>query len=177
MYRHSYLLGEIGDNMAAGPEICIEGEFRIDSKGTWFHEGAPIGRREMVKLFARVLVRDGEGAYWLETPVEKVPVMVEDAPFLAVELKVQGRAAAQALRFRTNIDRWVELGADHPLIVRAGPRPYVKLAGGMEALVVRPVYYQLADLAVAGPAGTEHPGVWSGGRFFPLTPAAPEAPR
>ena len=162
--------------MAAGPEICIQGEFRIDAKGIWFHEGKPIGRRELVKLFAAILVRDGEGAYWLETPVAKVPVMVEDAPFLAVELEIRGRAAAQVLRLRTNIDRWVDLGADHPLIVRAGPRPYVRLAGGMEALVARPVYYELAELAVAGPEGTGHPGVWSGGRFFPLTPAGPEAP-
>ena len=162
--------------MAADPEICIQGEFRIDAKGTWIHEGKPIGRRELVKLFARVLVRDRKGAYWLETPAEKVPVMVEDAPFLAVELEVHGAAAAQALRLRTNIDRWVDLGADHPLIVRPGPRPYVKLAGGMEALVARPVYYQLAELAVAGPEGTEQPGVWSGGRFFPLAPVGPEAP-
>jgi hypothetical protein len=167
----------MGDNMAAGPEICIEGEFRIDAGGNWFHEGAPIGRREMVKLFARALIRDADGAYWLKTSVEKVPVMVEDAPFLAVELKVQGRAAAQALRFRTNIDSWVDLGPDHPLIVRvasAGPRPYVALAGGLEALVTRPVYYQLAALAVAGPEGTERPGVWSGGAFFPLTPGGLE---
>jgi hypothetical protein len=106
--------------------------------------------------------------------------LVEDAPFLAVELVVQGRAAAQALRLRTNIDRWVDLGPDHPLIVRAGPagpRPYVKLMGGMEALVARSVYYQLAELAVAGPGDGESPGVWSGGRFFPLTPSGPEAPR
>jgi hypothetical protein len=170
----------MGDNMAVGPEICIEGEFRIDASGIWFHEGAPIGRREMVKLFARTLVRDDEGAYWLETPVEKVPVMVEDAPFLAVELEIQGRGAAQALRLRTNIDSWVDLGADHPLIVRAasaGPRPYVVLADGIEALVTRPVYYQLAGLAVAGPEGPEHPGVWSGGLFFPLTPGGQEASR
>ena len=106
----------MGNNMAAGPEICIEGEFRIDASGIWFHEGAPIGRKEMVNLFARALVRDARGGYWLETPVEKVPVIVEDAPFLAVELQVQGRAAAQLLRLRTNIDSWVELGADHPLI-------------------------------------------------------------
>jgi hypothetical protein len=166
--------------MAAHPEICIEGEFCIDASGTWFHEGAPIGRREMVKLFARVLVRDGEGGYWLETPVEKVPVMVEDAPFLAVELEAQGLGATQDLRLRTNVDDWVDLGADHPLIVRAastGPRPYVKLAGGIEALVARPVYYQLAALAVTGPEGAERPGVWSGGVFFPLTPGGPEALR
>ena len=125
-----------------------------------------------------MLVRDGQGAYWLETPVEKVPVTVEDAPFLAVELEVRDRGAAQTLSLRTNIDQWVDLGARHPLIVRVGPvgpRPYVGLAGGMEALVARPVYYQLAELAVVGPEGTEHPGVWSGGRFFSLTPSGSEA--
>jgi hypothetical protein len=161
--------------LTLGPEICIEGEFHIDVGGNWFHDGAPIGRRNLVKLLARVLVRDGEGAYWLQTPVEKVPVTVEDVPFLAVELEVQGSTDAQVLRFRTNIDSWVELGAAHPLIVRmgeVGPRPYLVLADGLEALVARPVYYQLATLAVPGPRGEEPPGVWSGGRFFALSPPA-----
>ena len=164
--------------MTMDPEICVEGEFRIDAGGNWFHDGAPIGRLKLVKLFASVLVRDGAGAYWLKTPVEKVPVVVEDAPFIAVELDVRGRAADQVLRLRTNIDNWVELGARHPLVVRAGPagpRPYVALTGGMEALVARPVYYQLAELVVAGPDGADILGVWSGGRFFSLTPSGREA--
>ncbi len=163
--------------MTLDPEICIEGEFHIDAGGNWFHDGAPIGRRNLVKLFAQVLVRDGEGAYWLQTPAEKVPVTVEDVPFQAVELEVKGDTAAQVLRFRTNIDTWVDLGPDHPLIVRmapAGPRPYLVLAGGLEALVARPVYYQLAELADGGPNGEEPLGVWSGGRFFSLSPSGPE---
>jgi len=166
--------------MAVDPEICIEGEFRIDAGGIWFHEGVPIGRREMMKLFAQVLVRDDKGDYWLETPAEKVPVMVEDAPFLAVELEIQCLGAAQVLRLRTNIDNWLDVGAAHPLMVRAasaGPRPYVRLTGGIEALVVRSVYYQMAALAVTGPKGTECPGVWSGGLFFPLTPGVSEVPQ
>lgn len=164
--------------MAVLPEICAEGVFRIDARGTWFHDGAPIGRREMVKLFARVLIRDDRGGYWLQTPVEKVPVIVADAPFVAVELEVSGRAADQILRVRTNIDSWVNIGAEHPLIVRAapaGPRPYVDLGGGIEALVARPVYYQLAALAGPGSEAADGAGVWSGGAFFPLTPEGAEA--
>lgn len=164
--------------MAVSPDTCMDGAFRIDAGGTWFHDGVPIRRREMVKLFARVLVRDGRGDYWLQTPVEKIPVTVEDAPFLALELATRGQGAAQSLRLRTNVDCWVEIGPAHHLIVRAtdsGPRPYVELADGIEALVTRPVYYQLADLAVPGPEGADRPGVWSGGMFFPLAPVPPEA--
>ncbi len=160
------------------PEICIAGAFRIDREGGWHHEGARIGRPEMVKLFAGVLRRDAEGAYWLETPVEKVPVEVEDAPFLAVELVVEGRGETQRLRLRTNLGDWVEIGPGHPLVVRetgAGPRPYVGLWDGLEARLTRPVYYQLANLAVPGPGGAE--GVFSAGRFFPLAAGSLEARR
>lgn len=128
---------------------------------------------EMVKLFASVLRRDENGDYWLQTPVEKVPVEVEDAPFLGVELKAEGRGACRRLRLRTNLDDWVTLDDAHPLVIRqgeAGPRPYVMLSGGLEARLTRSVYYQLADLAETGPGGA--PGVRSAGRFFPLEPAA-----
>jgi hypothetical protein len=157
--------------MVNDPEICIAGEFRIDRDGTWFHEGGPIGRPEMVKLFASVLRRDENGDFWLETPVEKVPVRVEDAPFIAVELKREGGGREQRLKLRTNIGTWVTLGDDHPLILRrgdTGPRPYVALGDGLEARLSRPVYYQLAEWAEEGPA--PDPGVWSQGRFFPLMP-------
>ena len=172
---------EMGRSMIVSPEICIEGEFRIAADGTWFHENAPIGRTELVRLFSTVLVRDAEGAYWLQTPAEKVPVSVEDAPFLAVELTAQGQGKQQVLRLKTNIGRWLALGDGHPLMVRGtrdAPRPYVGLGGGLEALIARPVYYQLADLAIDG-SGAQggDPGVWSQGRFFPLVPAAPEDDR
>lgn len=160
--------------MVNGPEICVAGEFRIDRDGIWHHEGGPIGRKEMVKLFASVLRRDENGAYWLQTPVEKVPVWVEDAPFLAVELEAEGAGPGRRLRVRTNLDDWVTLDAAHPLVLReseTGPRPYVIVAGGLEARVTRSVYYQLAELAETGPGGV--PGVRSAGCFFPLEPAAP----
>jgi hypothetical protein len=158
--------------MVNEPEICIDGEFRIDRDGVWYHEGGPIGRPDMVKLFASVLRRDENGDHWLQTPVEKVPVTVEDAPFIAVELAIDGSGRGRRLRMRTNIGEWLTIGDDHPLTVRksaAGPRPYVALADGLEARVARPVYYQLADLAEDGPGS--QPGVWSMGRFFPLAPS------
>ena len=165
--------------MTVSPKICIEGEFRIAADGTWFHENAPIGRAALVRLFSTVLVRDAEGAYWLETAAEKVPVLVEDAPFIAVELAARGQGKHQILRVRTNVDRWVTLGHGHSLMVRgtpAAPRPYIGLEGGLEALVARPVYYQLADLAIARAGAHEGgPGVWSQGRFFPLLPEPPAA--
>jgi len=162
--------------MVNDPEICIGGEFRIDRDGIWYHEGGPIGRPDMVKLFAGVLRRDENGDHWLQTPVEKVPVTVEDAPFIAVELAAEGSGKGRRLRLRTNIGDWLTVGEDHPLIVRegaAGPRPYVALADGLEARLSRPVYYQLADLAEPGPG--HGPGVWSAGCFFPLVAPGAEA--
>ncbi len=166
-------------------------DIRIARDGTWFHEGAPIRRLPLVKLFATVLQRDGEGVYWLQTPVEKGRITVEDAPFVAVELSVSGTGQNQTLRFRTNLDDWVEAGPEHPLRLSAplesaeapespkssesrGPSPYILVREGLEARILRPVYYHLADLVVAAPptfpgepsAGSL--GVWSKGVFFPL---------
>ena len=166
--------------MSVQTEICGAGEFVIKADGTWLHDNAPIGRAELVRLFAAVLVRDEAGAYWLQTPAEKVPVRVEDAPFIAVELACEGQGRRQLLRIRTNAGQWVDLGEDHPLIMRGTadrPRPYVRLGGGLEALVARPVYYQLAALADHGTDngadnrtddGAAEMGIWSGGCFFPL---------
>jgi hypothetical protein len=103
--------------------------------------------------------------------VEKVPVAVEDAPFIAVELIGEGKGREQRLKLRTNIGTWVTVGEDHPLILRkgdAGPRPYVALGDGLEARLSRPVYYQLAEWAEEGPGAD--PGVWSQGVFFSLVP-------
>lgn len=159
--------------MAESPHVCADGAFRIAVDGTWFHDGAPIGRPSLVRLYATVLRRDGDGAYWLETPVEKVPVEVEDAPFLAVEVHAEGEGADARLRFRTNVDDWVPLDAGHPLVVRgnpAEPRPYLAIGGGIEALVARSVYYELVEHATVGPYGM--PGIQSAGVFFPLVPAS-----
>jgi uncharacterized protein len=148
-------------------------EIRIARDGTWYHEGAPIGRKALVRLFASVLWRDEGGGYWLRTPAERGRIEVEDAPFVAVELSVKGKGRDQVLAFRTNLDDWVEAGPDHALRVVEGPAkgdlsPYILVRDRLEALILRPVYYELAELAGPAPAAAGTLGVWSRGVFFPL---------
>ncbi|MEQ8355118.1 MAG: DUF1285 domain-containing protein [Kiloniellaceae bacterium] len=152
-------------------------DIRIARDGTWFHEGRPINRKPLVKLFATVLLRDEDGVYWLRTPVEQGRVEVEDAPFTAVELSVKGRGRDQVLAFRTNLDDWVEADSRHALRVVETPEtgeisPYILVRGRLEALILRPVYYELAELAEMAPAESDSRGdclgVWSNGVFFPL---------
>ena len=150
--------------------ICGDFGIAIKRDGTWTYQGSPIGRLPLVKLFASVLRRVGD-EYWLVTPVERGRIAVEDVPFLAVELSAQGAGAAQVLSFRTNLDEIVTLDADHPLWITqapdsAGPQPYIIVKPGLEARLVRSVFYHLVDLAVIDAAGRT--GVWSAGRFFPL---------
>lgn len=171
-------------DQSPGPlEFPPDGAFdiRIDRDGTWFHEGAPIARKPLVKLFASVLRRDSDGDYWLQTPAERGRIVVDDVPFVAVELSVMGEAAAQCLSFRTNLDDWVEAGPEHPLRLAEGretegPCPYILVREGLEARILRPVYYQLAELAVPAPSDSGQPsdrlGVWSKGMFFVLGSAA-----
>lgn len=161
--------------MAAPPEICISGAFRIRADGTWLHDGRAIARAELVRLFASVLRREASGRYFLVTPAEKVPVTVDDAPFVAVAMEAAGEGAGSEIRLDTNIGDRVILAAGYPLILRGtadSPRPYVALGDGLEALVARSVYYELAARAQPGPSG--EPGVWSGGVFFPLAPGREE---
>jgi len=151
-------------------------DIRIARDGTWFHEGAPIGRIALVKLFASVLRRDDAGDYWLVTPAERGRIAVEDAPFVAVGLSVRGDGPDRTLVFRTNLDREIEAGPDHPLSVALDPetgepRPYIRVEGdsdarGLHALIARSVYYDLVALADTDEQGRT--GVWSRGRFFPL---------
>ena len=155
------------------PNHCGDSEMRIARDGTWFHQGSPIGRAAMVRAFSRILRREPDGGYVLVTPVEKLDIQVEDAPFVAVEMKVEGSGEAQCLAFRLNTGDVVTAGADHPLRFEEhedGPHPYLHVRGGLEALVARAVYYDLAELALAG--NGDVPGVWSDGAFFPLVPAA-----
>jgi len=161
-----------------------EFDFRIARDGTWYHEGRPIERKPLVKLFASILWRDDDGGFWLRTPVEKGRIVVEDAPFTAVELSVRGAGRDQTLAFRTNLDEWIEAGAEHPLRVvetaeTGEPSPYILVRDRLEALILRPVYYELAELAEAppgdgGPSGPppDRLGVWSKGVFFPLGAAS-----
>jgi hypothetical protein len=159
---------------------------RIARDGTWFHHGAPIGRPALVKLFSTVLKRDEAGDYWLITPAERGRIAVEDAPFVAVELKAEGAGLDQKLSFRTNVDDWVTAGAAHPIQVRAGleadrdlgdaPRPYILVRDRLEARIGRAVFYELVDLA--SERTTEHGielGVWSDRIFFPLGMVPPTA--
>lgn len=142
-------------------------------RGTWLHEGRPITRPALMRLFGSALRRMPDGGHWLVTPTERIPVAVDDAPFVAVAMAAEGAGRDAAIRFRTNIDSWVRLDANHPLRIAGGakgPRPYVGLDGGLEALIARSVYYDLAAHAVTGPDGRA--GVWSAGRFFPLVPEA-----
>src|SRR5262249_1341092 len=151
-------------------------DIRIAVDGSWSYMGTPIERRPLVRLFSTILRKDG-GRYVLVTPGEKVGITVEDAPFLAVELEVSGKGPMQRLIFRTNVDDTTVAGPDHPLRVEIdpqteAPRPYVHVRGGLEALIARPVFYELVELAESR---GEEIGVWSEGVFFPLGPA-PEEP-
>lgn len=155
------------------PTHCGDSEMRIARDGTWFHQGSPIGRQAMVRLFSTILRREPDGGYVLVTPVEKLDIAVEDAPFIAVEMKVEGEGRDARLAFRLNTGDLVNASQDHPLRFTErddGPRPYLHVRGGLEALVARPVYYELAAMALAN--DTTPPGVWSDGAFFPLEPDA-----
>ena len=153
------------------PAHCGDSEMRIARDGTWYHQGSPIGRSAMVRAFSRILRREPDGGYVLVTPAEKLDIAVEDAPFVAVELKAEGAGRGATLAFRLNTGDLVTASAVHPLRFEEradGPHPYLHVRGGLDALVARPLYYELAELALAGDDDT--PGVWSDGAFFPLQP-------
>lgn len=155
------------------PTHCGDSEMRIARDGTWYHQGSPIGRIAMVRLFSRILRREPDGGYVLVTPVEKLDIAVEDAPFVAVETKVEGQGAAMRLAFRLNTGDLVTAGPNHALRFATsedGPRPYLHVRAGLEALIARSVYYEIAELALAGES--DPAGVWSDGAFFAIEPAA-----
>jgi uncharacterized protein len=153
-------------------------ELKIARDGTWFYRGTPITRLPLVKLFASVLRREPDGGYWLVTPAERASIAVEDVPFLAVELTVEGHGRDQRLIFRTNLDEFVTAGSDHPLrvMIAAGgePAPYILLRDGLEARLARPVFYELVELGGEERVGeTIEFGVWSAGMFFRLGEPGP----
>lgn len=183
------------------PTHCGDSEMRIARDGIWFHQGSPIGRPAMVRLFSTILRREADGSFVLVTPVEKLTIQVEDAPFVAVEVKSEGEGRARRLAFRLNTGDAVIAGADHPLRLRGDshfsarpgqidtdlgksdcpqtdtgksdcphPHPYLEVRAGLDALVARAVYYELAEWALA--EGADPPGLWSDGAFFALEPAA-----
>ncbi|WP_374655797.1 DUF1285 domain-containing protein [Dongia sp.] len=152
---------------------CGDFDFRIARDGTWFYRGSPIGRKPLVRLFSTVLRRENDGSYWLVTPVERGRIVVDDAPFVAVEMTVTGAGEEQCLAFRTNVEDWVTADAGHPIRVAYGaggePSPYIRVRGALDALISRAVFYQLVDLAETREQdGSTEMGVWSGGAYFPL---------
>jgi hypothetical protein len=157
------------------PNFCGAIDMRIARDGTWFYQGTPIGRAPMVRLFSTILRRDGDD-YFLVTPVEKVGIQVEDAPFVALRLEVEGEGEQQCLRFFSNVEDSCEAGPEHPLRVvidpvTEEPAPYVLMRTNLEALVHRNVFYELVELAVIREVdGQPWLGVWSQGSFFPIGP-------
>jgi len=172
--RETVPAGPKGIAPRPGQTVCGDLDMRIDRNGVWYHDGSPIGRKELVRLFSRVLRRDDAGDYWLVTPAEIGRIEVEDAPFLAVEIDVSGQGAHQSITIRTNVDDFVTVDRDHAIRVdidpvTGEPRPYVVVAGGVEAKITRAVYYDLVALGVEDKTqGAGAFGVWSEGQFFHL---------
>ena len=159
------------------PPFCGDIDMEIRADGTWFYMGTPIGRQPLVRLFSTVLRKDDDGKTYLVTPVEKVGIRVQDAPFLAVEMAVGGEGADQVLTFRTNVGDVAEAGPDHALRFEIYGenhelKPYLHIRGNLEALVSRPVMYDLVELGEP----VELDGVMmfcirSGDKLFPIMPA------
>lgn len=158
------------------PKFCGEIDLVIRRDGTWVHEGTPIGRARLVRLFSTVLRREGDG-YFLVTPVEKMAITVEDAPFIAVLMRREGEGAAQRLIFTTNVGDETVAGEDHPIEYRKDPEtgegaPYIEVRAGLEARIARAVFYDLVELGETREIDGEAAfGVWSDGVFFPFGPA------
>lgn len=156
------------------PKDCRDIDMRIDRASKWFHEGSPINRPAMVRLFSTVLRREDDDHYYLVTPVEKCRIEVEDAPFQAILMDVGGEGESQTIRFTTNVADEVVLDSDHPLRIETDsetqePSPYILVRDRLEARLNRSVYYRLVDVAVQREIeGETWLGVWSSGIFFKL---------
>lgn len=157
------------------PDFCGDIDMRIARDGTWYYMGTPIGRKPMVKLFSTIIRRDGDD-YFLITPVEKVGIKVDDAPFVATLLEVEGEGESQVLRFTNNVDDQFVADKEHPVRVTLDPQtqepaPYVLVRTNLDALIHRNVFYQLVELAVTREInGQAWLGVWSSGEFFTIAP-------
>jgi len=154
------------------PPFCGDLDIRIARDGTWFYLGTPIGRPGMVRLFSSILKKEG-GRYYLVTPVEKVGIRVDDAPFVAVDFEGEGTGRDQVLTFVTQVGDRAVAGPDHPIRVQrdasGAPAPYILIRSDLEALIDRKSFYRLTDLGCHEGQGTESWfGVWSSGRFFPM---------
>ena len=156
------------------PPHCGDIGMKIARDGVWYYQGSPIGRKKLTRLFSTILRRDADDKHYLVTPVEKIIVEVEDAPFLAVELEAEGAGEKQKLYFRTNVDDVVMAGTAHPLRFEIDPHsqepsPYIHIRGRLEALINRAVFYHLVELgSQAEIDGAPQFGIWSDGTFFPI---------
>ncbi|MGN6848313.1 MAG: DUF1285 domain-containing protein [Sphingomicrobium sp.] len=151
------------------PDRCGHSGMRIARDGTWYHEGKPIRRPAMVRLFSTILRRQPDGGHVLVTPAEKLEIDVESTAFRAVEMRSECEGREQRIAFRLDSGDAVILGPDHPLKIvetASGPSPRVLVRNGLEAELSRSVYYELAEIALSG--GEDPAGVWSSGAFFPL---------
>ncbi|MEZ5751026.1 MAG: DUF1285 domain-containing protein [Paracoccaceae bacterium] len=159
------------------PPFCGDLDIRIARDGTWFYLGTPIGRATLVRLFSTILKLE-DGKYFLVTPVEKVGITVDDAPFVAVDFTAENAGSAQLLTFETNVGDFAVAGPEHPIRVERDPEtgepaPYVMIRAGLEALIDRKSFYRLVDLGTHHlHEGAEWFGLWSGGMFFPVIPSA-----
>ncbi|TPE52931.1 DUF1285 domain-containing protein [Amaricoccus solimangrovi] len=158
------------------PPFCGDLDMRIARDGTWFYLGTPIGRPALVRLFSIILKREGD-RYYLVTPVEKVGITVDDAPFLAVDFTALGAGEGQTLTFTTLTGDETTAGPDRPIRLSRDPgtgepAPYVLVRSNLEALIDRKSFYRLVDLCVEETVeGVAQFGLWSGGAFFPFQPA------
>jgi hypothetical protein len=159
------------------PPFCGDLDMRIARDGTWYYNGSPIGRAPLVRLFSSILKLE-DGKYFLVTPVEKVGITVDDAPFVAVDFEVDTPGADQVIRFTTHVGDVAEAGAENPIRVTRDadtgePAPYVHVRRGLEALIDRKSFYRLVEIGTVEPhAGEDWFGLRSGGVFFPIQPAS-----
>jgi len=160
------------------PDYCGELDIRIARDGTWFYNGTPIGRKRLVRLFSRVLRKDPDGRTYLVTPVEKIGIVVEDVPFVAIDFEAEGKGEAQVITLRTNVGDKVTADAEHPMRLEINPgtgepTPYVLVRAALEARVNRAMFYHLVELGVEHNVdGEAQFGLWSAGTFFPFARAS-----
>ncbi len=158
------------------PPFCGDLDMRIARDGTWFYLGTPIGRKSLVKLFSTILRKDDDD-YFLVTPVEKVGIKVDDAPFVALDFDAQGTGKSQEVTFTTNVDEHTTAGKDKPIRVMRDPgtgevSPYVLVRTNLEALIDRKSFFRLVEICVNEEYnGESWFGLWSKGIFFPFIPS------
>ncbi|MEO9470376.1 DUF1285 domain-containing protein [Parasphingorhabdus sp.] len=151
------------------PHETGDSEMRIAGDGSWYHQGDPISRPAMVRAFSTLLRRESDGSYALVTPYQRLRIAVEDVPFVAVEVECEGTGVQRQLAFRLNTDHLVIASAENPIRFpnsETAPQPYLTVRSGLEAVIARPVYYELANHALDD--DLDPFGIWSNGAFFEI---------